>query len=295
MRPYRKFTDEEEQQIRAIYEIGRFPSNRIAKVYGCSPTKIINAVRRQGGKIRTRRLFTPEEEEQIAHIYEAGYSSVRIAKAYNCYHGSILNAVQRAGGTIRHAGCNTAHGSEKLSRERRMFTETEDEEIKKIYEVGGFTSHEMANAYGCNFTTILEALRRTGAEIRDPHRSGKDNPSWRGGVSNAPYPFEFCESLKEFIRSRDGYACQLCDATGEGTGKKLPVHHIDYDKSNLDSSNLITLCNSCNSRVNFSRKFWTQHLQMLNEGKAVVKQLSLWGTQRSAGEQAEVGTNYMSL
>lgn len=213
------------------------------------------------------------------HIYNAGYSSIRIAEAYSCHYGAILKAVRDAGSTIRPAGCNTEHGRQKLSRMKRMFTETEDEEIKKIYEIGGYTSLQIAAAYDCNNTTILESLRRTGAEIRDPRRPGENNPSWSGGVSNDPYPFEFDEALKEFIRNRDGYACQFCGETGEGSGKKLPVHHIDYDKSNLDLSNLITLCNSCNSRANFNRGFWKERLYSLNTGKEIMRQLPLWRTQ----------------
>ena len=39
-------------------------------------------------------------------------------------------------------------------------------------------------------------------------------------------------------------------------GTNLTVHHIDYNKQNCKESNLITLCNSGNARVNFNRKYW---------------------------------------
>ena len=34
------------------------------------------------------------------------------------------------------------------------------------------------------------------------------------------------------------------------------VHYIDYNKQNRNPNNLITLCNSCNAKVNFNRNYW---------------------------------------
>ena len=36
--------------------------------------------------------------------------------------------------------------------------------------------------------------------------------------------------------------------------KILAIHHIDYNKKNNKEENLITLCRSCNVKVNFNRK-----------------------------------------
>lgn len=77
------------------------------------------------------------------------------------------------------------------------------------------------------------------------------------GMAFAPYPIEFNRTLREKIRTRDNHTCQLCGIVWE-TGKRHTVHHIDYNKSNCSETNLITLCNSCNLRVNFNRATWTQ-------------------------------------
>jgi len=82
--------------------------------------------------------------------------------------------------------------------------------------------------------------------------------SWKGGISKLPYPFEFDNPLKERIKKRDNYTCQLCSCTEK---QKLRIHHIDYDKKNLDDNNLITLCTICNSKVNFNRLDWQQSFQ----------------------------------
>jgi hypothetical protein len=94
---------------------------------------------------------------------------------------------------------------------------------------------------------------KCGAKIK----SGENNCNWQGGISNIPYPFEFNDELKQRIRTRDRNVCQLCKRTMEENGRELPVHHIDYDKQHCNDENLITLCNSCNAKVNFQRGFWT--------------------------------------
>lgn len=90
--------------------------------------------------------------------------------------------------------------------------------------------------------------------------AGKNNPNWKGGVCREPYSFEFDEVLKEQIRQRDGYACQLCgmpqDEQITHAGVKLSVHHIDYDKTNNAASNLVSLCKSCHSKTNYNREYY---------------------------------------
>ena len=83
------------------------------------------------------------------------------------------------------------------------------------------------------------------------------------GKSNEPYPLEFNNQLKESIRKRDNYICQKCEITEEEHlivyGEILSIHHIDYNSYNLDETNLITLCRSCNSRVNYNRIYWENY------------------------------------
>ncbi len=91
------------------------------------------------------------------------------------------------------------------------------------------------------------------------------NANWRNGISKEPYPFEFDEKLKNLIRKRDGYVCQLCGKTEKteikNIHRRLTIHHIDYNKRNLNPINLITFCNACNLRVNWNRKLWQQIFQ----------------------------------
>jgi len=89
------------------------------------------------------------------------------------------------------------------------------------------------------------------------HHSGENHWNWQGGKSFEYYPEEFFE-IREQILERDSFVCQLCKKQILIQTKILfiGIHHIDYNKLNNKPENLVTLCNFCNSRVNFNRKNW---------------------------------------
>ena len=93
-----------------------------------------------------------------------------------------------------------------------------------------------------------------------PKMNGSKNPNWKGGISKGLYSQDWTEQLKEQIRQRDNYTCQLCDKTQKQSGKTLNVHHIDYDKKNCSEENLISLCKVCHTKTNYNRKYWEKLL-----------------------------------
>jgi|TARA_Y100000310_G_C20377118_1_gene666270 5-methylcytosine-specific restriction endonuclease McrA len=99
----------------------------------------------------------------------------------------------------------------------------------------------------------------TGIKNKKYGSPGKLNPNWQGGLSTRGYPRNWSSVLKELIRRRDNYKCKLCGTPQEESIRKLPVHHIDYDKNNLKHSNLVTLCSKCNPKVNYNRKYWQKY------------------------------------
>jgi len=50
--------------------------------------------------------------------------------------------------------------------------------------------------------------------------------------------------IRNSILDRDNFNCRMC--TEENN---LHVHHIDYCRSNNESSNLVTLCRTCHSAI----------------------------------------------
>jgi endogenous inhibitor of DNA gyrase (YacG/DUF329 family) len=96
-------------------------------------------------------------------------------------------------------------------------------------------------------------------ELNGLYHSGENAVAWLGGISFEPYSAEFNKPLKEYIKERDNYICQVCRITN----KALSVHHIDYNKTNCDESNLISLCSNCHSKTNHNREYWTNYLKEL--------------------------------
>jgi hypothetical protein len=77
---------------------------------------------------------------------------------------------------------------------------------------------------------------------------GEGNPAWLGGLSFAPYCPKFNDELKEAIREKYNRTCLMC-GTPEN-GRKLSVHHINFDKKSGcfgKSWNLIPLDQKCHA------------------------------------------------
>ena len=86
-------------------------------------------------------------------------------------------------------------------------------------------------------------------------------PNWKGGKSFEPYPLGWNKTHKEQIRFRDGYKCQICGCSEVENIRKLSVHHIDYDKNNIELNNLISICIKCHSKTNFNREYWLKYFK----------------------------------
>lgn len=109
---------------------------------------------------------------------------------------------------------------------------------------------------GTYFSLSKKSFLRWSNPIEKIKYSNLGASNWLGGISKEPYAFKFDYEIKEFIKKRDNYTCQ--NPYCYGIGKKLCIHHINYDKKNTDPDNLITLCLSCNSRANGNREYWEQ-------------------------------------
>jgi len=90
--------------------------------------------------------------------------------------------------------------------------------------------------------------------IKPPILIGSNNPRWQGGKSYELYTLGWTNTLKKAIRERDNYTCQVCVKYQKKP--RLDIHHIDYDKTNLDPANLISLCRKCHFRTNSRRDLW---------------------------------------
>jgi len=67
-----------------------------------------------------------------------------------------------------------------------------------------------------------------------------------------PYYIGFTSALKRSIRDYYGNSCAVCGTAGFS----LAIHHIDYNKNNQDTQNLLPLCASCHGKTNHNREYW---------------------------------------
>lgn len=91
--------------------------------------------------------------------------------------------------------------------------------------------------------------------------AGENNPNWIGGASFEPYGIEFNNKLRKQIRKRDNFICRECGYTEKQIGRKLDIHHINYNKLDNRPENLISLCRSCHIQTNFKREDWIKYFQ----------------------------------
>lgn len=116
----------------------------------------------------------------------------------------------------------------------------------------------MGNQNMLGYKHTPEARAKITAALKGPN-----NPAWLGGVSREPYAWTFNAELKEEVRRRDDYRCQLCGVPQAECGSTLNVHHGDYDKKNSDPVNLVSLCPCCHSKTNTNRTHWTAVFQAM--------------------------------
>lgn len=114
------------------------------------------------------------------------------------------------------------------------------------------------NCMDCNipFSYAKETLRC--AKCNYKFYSGPNHHMWIPDKVRF-YPASWNSTFKWQIRHRDGYKCQMCGIPQAECKTNLPVHHIDYDKLNIKSENLVSLCNSCHAKTNFNREYWKQY------------------------------------
>lgn len=120
---------------------------------------------------------------------------------------------------------------------------------------------------GKEFETVASAISLRGRKhcSKDCKRIAQTGPHcymWKGGKSFEPYCVAFSRKLKEEVRDAFGRKCFLCGVPENG--KKLHVHHVDYDKSQGCKGKrwgLIPLCNSCHAKTNVHRSLYFNMLR----------------------------------
>jgi 5-methylcytosine-specific restriction endonuclease McrA len=148
-----------------------------------------------------------------------------------------------------------------------MFGKHHSEETKKKiseYNIGKHHSEETKKKFseakiGNKSWLGKHHSEETKKKISEAQK-GEKSYLWKGGLSSEPYGLGWTKTLKRAIRERDNYTCQMCSK--QQTEVVFAVHHIDYDKKNLNPENLLTLCVNCHSKTNAHRDYWINVLKL---------------------------------
>ena len=111
----------------------------------------------------------------------------------------------------------------------------------------------------------IEKIRQARARqtnIKIPHFKGEQHYNWKGGFK--PYPLGWDKTFKEQIRNRDGYRCVVCGMPETENCRRLCVHHVDYNKNNLELGNLVSLCHKCHGKTSYNREYWRGYFKCRN-------------------------------
>ncbi len=178
----------------------------------------------------------------------------------------LLSEKKRPEHSKRMMGCNNPMKNKHHSKETKQKISKKNKGIKRTEEfkrkISKVTKGTSNPFYGKHHT------KKTKEKISQANKgilTGKNNPNWNDGSSFEYYSSDWTNELKESIRKRDNYECQNCGMTEEEHlivwGEVLHVHHIDYNKKNCKSDNLVSVCLSCNIRANSNRNYWKELYQ----------------------------------
>jgi len=192
--------------------------------------------------LKYKKLLTKEFLE-IQYIQKE-LSTLKIAKEVGCNDETIRNYLQY------------------FNIPRRTYKQASTGELNPMYGIHRFgkDNPNFKTGYCCEINKCIDC----GKKLGDPRSTrceycsniGKRNPAYIHGQGYLPYPKDFSIKLKEEIRKRDNFQCQNCNVLEINYYRILDVHHIDYNKFNCSKTNLITLCNKCNTKANGNRDYW---------------------------------------
>jgi len=67
--------------------------------------------------------------------------------------------------------------------------------------------------------------------------------------------YGWTKKLRQSIRNRDGWKCQMCGRLQKELKQVLVVHHMDENKKNNYENNLVALCRGCHGGFHSSIQY----------------------------------------
>jgi len=153
----RGITSEIEQEVLEMYQ-GGMSSSQVAEKLGIGSSTVCRIVKRLDGKVRTNseaKGVSTEIEQQVFEMYKFNINSYQIAEKLGISHATVGNIVRRLGGKIR----------TKSEAQTKAISKVKASQYFRLYEAG-YSSRQIAEAYGVSSSTIHGLLKRSGYKLR---------------------------------------------------------------------------------------------------------------------------------
>jgi transposase len=251
----------DEEWFRKKHHEEMLSTYEIADEAGVSRTSVYNYADKHGIELRDSFGTVISKDNPIRDpdwirekYVEEGLKTSEIAELADVNRSTAENWMDRFG--IERRGESEARAEVDISRLKN------EEWISEKYENDDLSIADIAEIIGCGRSTVANWLERHDIERPDPHATGADAPNWRGGHDN-DYGYLWPEQRAKALR-RDQHRCQRCGMTEpehrEQSSRGLHVHHktpyreFDDDEQAHRLENLITYCESCHMKVEYSEE-----------------------------------------
>ena len=199
---------------------------------------------------KNKTILTDGIKNLAINDYLKGMSYRMVGEKYKVNHKTVRRWVIKSGNRIR-----TREEAYKLESER-----TKGDRRSPITEFKKGQNPWNKGTKGVMKVNKASFKKGDHASIDTEFKKGKEHPCYIDGRGYCKYSHKFNNKLKNKIRIRDNHRCQNCGMTEEEHlmvyGRKLEIHHINYNKKDCEENNLITLCKKCNMKANNNRIHW---------------------------------------
>lgn len=169
-----------------------------------------------------KRLYDIDE---MIRLYEEGLNCKQVSEKMGCSHGTVLRNLKAEGIKIRGPQFGTTRSKETNEKIVATFKKNYKKENHPKY-VGDAL---VTKCVICNKEFRAKQFRLDGTlqatcgnkDCLRNYKSGTNAPNWRGGISKEDYGVNWNTLVKDKIRERDNYTCQLCNKHERNNGRKL--------------------------------------------------------------------------
>lgn len=218
---------------------------------------------------------TPEFRKKLSDAFKVRYSgknNPRYGKKHTDETKKKMREAQRGEKNYGY-GKHLSEDHRKKISDALKGKKLSEETRQKLSDAGKGRKHTSETK-----NKLSDALKGKNNPNYGKNLSGDKSPGWRGGISFEPYCHKFNEAFKESIREKFGRVCFLCPKTEVENGKKLSVHHVDYDKNCLCDDvkcEFVPLCIACHSKTNHNREYWQNLIiEKLKDSSQLLDQFS---------------------